>query len=74
MNTVPAESNLHVYLRAQLLHAGKMQEWRSKTVKCHDVPERGHRADFMYNEEFSFEYNEDDLTFIRCVLNFAVFS
>ncbi|KAI0321547.1 PLC-like phosphodiesterase [Amylostereum chailletii] len=61
------DSSMSAYLRAQLHHSGKPLEWRSKTVKCKDLKQRG-CADFMWNETFEFEYEVEDVTFIRIVI------
>ncbi|KAG0696333.1 PLC-like phosphodiesterase [Suillus ampliporus] len=39
------------------------QDWRSEHVKCKDVSEDG--ADIMWNGCFEWEFEEDNLTFIR---------
>jgi phosphatidylinositol phospholipase C delta len=53
------------YLIAQLLHTGSDLEWRSKTVKTqHTV---GEGADVMWQSKFEWEYDIDDMAFLRFV-------
>lgn len=52
------------YIRARLFHAEKDLDWRSKTVKTRDVPGEG--GDIMWNERFEWEYDADELAFLRC--------
>jgi hypothetical protein len=51
------------YVRAELFHTRKDQEWRSKTVKAKDV--LGIGADVMWNETFGWEIVDDPFAFIR---------
>lgn len=51
------------YIRAQLLHATQDQEWRSATVKVRDMPGSG--ADVMWNGQFEWEFENDELAFLR---------
>ena len=51
------------YVHAELFHSSKNQDWQSEHVKCKDVPENG--ADIMWNGHFEWEFEEDDLAFIR---------
>lgn len=51
------------YIKAQLFHASQDQEWRSKTVHVTDVP--GDGADVMWDEKFEWEFDADDLAFLR---------
>ncbi|KAG1745034.1 PLC-like phosphodiesterase [Suillus paluster] len=44
------------YVHAELVQSSKNQDWRSEHVKC---------ADVMWNGSFEWEFEEDDLTFIR---------
>lgn len=60
-----ADKKYSAYIKAQLLHEKGDQEWRSKTVATKDVPEAG--GDIMWNGRFEWEYEEDDLAFLRCV-------
>lgn len=53
------------YIRAQLFHSNADQEWCSKAIKTQDVPGSG--ADIMWNDRFEWEYEADDLAFLRCV-------
>jgi phosphatidylinositol phospholipase C delta len=51
------------YVHAELFSSSKDQDWRSERFKCKHVPEEG--ADVMWNDRFEWEFEEDDLTFIR---------
>ncbi|OAX39838.1 PLC-like phosphodiesterase [Rhizopogon vinicolor AM-OR11-026] len=51
------------YVHAELFHPMNNRDWRSEHVKCKNVPEDG--ADVMWNDHFEWEFEEDDLTFIR---------
>ncbi|KAG2346084.1 PLC-like phosphodiesterase [Suillus weaverae] len=51
------------YIHAELFNSLKNQDWRSEHFKCKDVPEDD--ADVMWNDCFEWEFEEDDLTFIR---------
>lgn len=51
------------YVHAELFSYSKDQDWRSERFKCKHVPEEG--ADVMWNDRFEWEFEEDDLTFIR---------
>ena len=54
------------YLIAQLFHAGTDLEWRSKTVKTQHT--EGEGADVMWQSKFEWEYDIDDMAFLRFVL------
>ncbi|KAK7443445.1 hypothetical protein VKT23_015618 [Stygiomarasmius scandens] len=54
------------YVKAELLHAKQDQDWKSKSIKARDVPGQG--GDFMWNDKFEWEFEEDDLAFIRIVV------
>jgi len=51
------------YMLAQLLHAGGDLEWRSKTVKTQHT--EGEGADVMWQSQFEWEYEVDDMAFLR---------
>ncbi|KAG2155289.1 PLC-like phosphodiesterase [Suillus bovinus] len=51
------------YVHAELFNYSRNQDWQSEHIKCKDVPEDG--ADVMWNDGFEWEFEEDDLTFIR---------
>ncbi len=53
------------YILAELLHEKDSEEWKSKPVKVEDVPGVG--GDVIWDEEFSWTFDADDLTFLRCV-------
>ena len=56
--------NLSAYVRVQLFHCEKDKEWKTKVVERKCVsPETG--ADIMWNERFDWQYNADELAFIR---------
>ena len=70
MPSVPAPSGcsgktFSTYLIAQLLHAGSDIEWRSKTVKTQHT--EGEGADVMWQSKFEWEYDIDDMAFLRFV-------
>ncbi|KAF8814579.1 PLC-like phosphodiesterase [Phlegmacium glaucopus] len=54
------------YLRAQLFHAGGDLEWRSKTVKTRHTVGQG--ADVVWQSQFEWEYDIDDMAFLRFVI------
>ncbi|KAJ7113008.1 PLC-like phosphodiesterase [Mycena epipterygia] len=58
-----ADKSYSAYVDAELFHYQQDQKWHSKTVKTQDVP--GDGADVMWNERFEWEYEVDDLAFIR---------
>lgn len=51
------------YVNAELFNSAKNQDWQSEHLKCKDVSEDG--ADVIWNSCFEWEFEEDDLTFIR---------
>jgi len=53
------------YVKAELLHSKQDQDWKSKSIKAKDVPGQG--GDFTWNDKFEWEFEEDDLAFIRYV-------
>lgn len=61
-----ADKTYSAYVRAQLFHANKDQEWKSKTVKTKDTPGEG--ADVTWNEQLEWTFELDDLAFIRSVV------
>lgn len=70
MPSVPAPKGrsgktFSAYLIAQLLHAGTDLEWRSKTVKTQHT--EGEGADVMWQSKFEWEYDIDDMAFLRFV-------
>ncbi|KZT30133.1 PLC-like phosphodiesterase [Neolentinus lepideus HHB14362 ss-1] len=55
------------YIRAELITSGNELKWRSATSKCASIPETG--VDLMFdNATFEWEYNSDDLTFLRVLI------
>ncbi|KAJ7676340.1 PLC-like phosphodiesterase [Mycena rosella] len=58
-----AEKGYSAHINAELFHSQQDQKWRSKTVKTHDVFRAG--ADVLWNERFEWEYEADDLAFLR---------
>ncbi|KAH9475003.1 1-phosphatidylinositol 4,5-bisphosphate phosphodiesterase 1 [Psilocybe cubensis] len=54
------------YIRAQLLHGSKDLMWRSKTHKTKHHPEYG--ADVLWNTQFEWEFESDEMAFIRFVV------
>ncbi|EGN97274.1 hypothetical protein SERLA73DRAFT_183944 [Serpula lacrymans var. lacrymans S7.3] len=54
------------YVQAQLFHSAGDQEWRSEHVKCKDVSDAG--ADVMFNGRFEWEFESDDMAFIRLLV------
>jgi phosphatidylinositol phospholipase C delta len=65
------KDHFSAYIRAELFHSGGKQEWKSEIVKVTNVPETG--ADISWNkmevqvQQFEFEYESEDLAFIRYV-------
>lgn len=53
------------YIRAELFRSEANEEWRSTVVKVKDVPDVG--ADIMWNEWFEWEYESEELVFLRYV-------
>ncbi|TFK63638.1 PLC-like phosphodiesterase, partial [Pluteus cervinus] len=51
------------YILAELWHEKDSEEWKSKSVKVEDVPGVG--GDVIWDEEFSWTFDADDLTFLR---------
>ncbi|KAF8635763.1 hypothetical protein AX17_003862 [Amanita inopinata Kibby_2008] len=51
------------YLRGQLFHADGKMEWRTKSVKTTDEPQVG--SDVMWNEQLVWEFDLDELTFLK---------
>ncbi|THV02613.1 PLC-like phosphodiesterase [Dendrothele bispora CBS 962.96] len=51
------------YVKAELLHGTQDQDWKSKSVKTKDVPGEG--GDSIWNDKFEWEFDEDELAFIR---------
>lgn len=60
------------YIRAQLFHSNGDVNWRSKTVETKHSRETG--ADVLWNEEFDWEYETDELAFLRYVFLLYHFS
>lgn len=52
------------YVHAELFNHSKNLDWRSKHFKCKNVPDDD-GADVMWDGRFEWEFEEDDLTFIR---------
>ena len=70
ISSVPAPNGrsgktFSAYLIVQLLHAGTDLEWRSKTVKTQHT--EGEGADMMWQSNFEWEYDIDDMAFLRFV-------
>ncbi|KAF7971854.1 hypothetical protein HWV62_19794 [Athelia sp. TMB] len=60
-------NSFSAYVRAELLHSKGDREWKSQHVKAKDVaPEVG--ADFLWNEQFEWEFESEDLTFVRLMI------
>lgn len=62
-----ADKSFSTYVEAELFHHQQNQKWRSKTEKTRHVAGAG--ADVMWdmweNESFAWEYEADDLAFLR---------
>ncbi|KAF8962864.1 PLC-like phosphodiesterase [Flammula alnicola] len=54
------------YIRAQLFHANGDVNWRSKTIKIQHSAETG--ADVLWNEQFEWEYERDEMAFLRLLV------
>ncbi|KAJ7844656.1 hypothetical protein B0H13DRAFT_2364126 [Mycena leptocephala] len=61
-----ADKSFSAYVNAELLHAQQDQKWHSKTVKTQDVPGAG--ADAMWNERFEWEYERDEMAFLKLTI------
>ncbi|KAH7912112.1 PLC-like phosphodiesterase [Hygrophoropsis aurantiaca] len=55
--------NFSASVHAELFHSAGDQEWRSERVKSKDTPDAG--ADIMWNGRFEWEFQSDELAFIR---------
>ncbi|KAF9466734.1 PLC-like phosphodiesterase [Collybia nuda] len=66
-----ADKTYSTYIRAQLLHATQDQEWSSVTVKTRDVPGSG--ANILWHGQFEWEFEKDDLAFLRLIVCEAEF-
>ncbi|KAJ7164740.1 PLC-like phosphodiesterase [Mycena crocata] len=58
-----AEKSYSAYVNAELFHNKQDQKWRTETVQTRDVSGAG--ADIMWNDCFEWEYEADDLAFLR---------
>lgn len=66
--TVPSpnkDGSFSAYVRAELFHPKGNQEWKSKAVKVKNTAAVG--ADIMWNGQFQWEYESEELAFIRFV-------
>jgi phosphatidylinositol phospholipase C, delta len=61
------DDSFTVFVRAELFHSGVNQEWKSKVVKVKDAPETGANISWIEIQQFEWEYESEDLVFIRCV-------
>ncbi|KAI5891749.1 PLC-like phosphodiesterase [Schizophyllum commune H4-8] len=55
--------SFHTYVRADLFHSEKDQSWKSKSIEVTDTPDQG--SDVVWNEKFEWEFEDDELAFIR---------
>ncbi|KAG6919690.1 hypothetical protein DXG01_002636 [Tephrocybe rancida] len=62
-----AGKTFDTYIRTQLLSSENEKEWRSKTVKAQDEPGLG--ADVLWNGDWEWEFNDDELVFLRLVVS-----
>ncbi|KAL1703090.1 PLC-like phosphodiesterase [Schizophyllum commune] len=53
----------HTYVRADLFHSEKNRSWKSKSIEVTDTPDQG--ADVVWNEKFQWEFDDDELAFLR---------
>ena len=53
------------YLRAELLHSGGDREWRSDDVQT--TPDADNRVDVSWQTQFEWEYEVEEMTFVRYV-------
>ncbi|ESK91816.1 1-phosphatidylinositol- -bisphosphate phosphodiesterase gamma 2 [Moniliophthora roreri MCA 2997] len=58
-------ASFKTYISAKLYHAEQKQKWKSKSVRTKDV--LGVGSDVMWNQRFEWEFEEDDLAFLRIV-------
>jgi len=56
------------YVRAELFHSGKKQEWKSKVVKVKDVTATSADMSWKEIQQFEWEYESEDLAFIRLMV------
>ncbi|KAH7340763.1 PLC-like phosphodiesterase [Rhizoctonia solani] len=64
-----SDDSVSVYIRAELMHHGKDQKYRTKTVKGAPSRESTHNSlDIMWDETFTWDITSDDLAFIRFVV------
>ncbi|KAF8175794.1 PLC-like phosphodiesterase [Pholiota molesta] len=61
-----AGKTFSAYIRAQLFHANGDIVWQSKTVKTHHSLDTG--ADILWQERFEWEYETDELAFLRLII------
>ncbi|KAJ7583892.1 PLC-like phosphodiesterase [Mycena floridula] len=54
------------YVKAKLFHSTKDQEWTSSKVKTKDTPGEG--ANVTWNEDLEWEFESDELSFIRLLV------
>ncbi len=59
------------YIRAQLFHSDGDVNWRSKTIETEHSLETG--ADIFWQERFEWEYEPDELAFLRHVSSIFAF-
>jgi phosphatidylinositol phospholipase C, delta len=57
------EKSFSAYVTAKLFHTEQEQKWSSKVIKTNDIPGEG--GDLVWNEKFEWEFEADDLAFIR---------
>ena len=67
-----AGKTFSTYVRAQLLHASGDLEWRSKSIKTQHSVETG--ANVTWQSQFEWEYENDEMAFLRYVPSFDPFS
>ncbi|CAE7156149.1 unnamed protein product [Rhizoctonia solani] len=64
-----SDDSVSVYIRAELMHHGGDQKYRTKTVKGSPSQESTHNSlDIMWDETFTWEVTPDDLAFIRFIV------
>ena len=67
-----AGKTFSTYVRAQLLHASGDLEWRSKSIKTQHSIETG--ANVIWQSQFEWEYENDEMAFLRYIPSFDPFS
>jgi phosphatidylinositol phospholipase C delta len=60
-----AGKTFSTYVHAELFHASGDLEWRSKSIKTQHSMEKG--ADVIWRSQFEWEYENDEMAFLRYI-------